>query len=126
MLKNLLVIPFIFSLIIPVSSAIAQQKLNSSELNTIHELIKEKHKLEANNELKSTYKLQIFSGPLDKAKKTQENFESLELDINSNIVYQTPNYKVWVGNFRNRIQADRAFEKIKSEYPNTLIIRPGK
>lgn len=126
MLKNLLLIPFIFSLTIPVSSSFAQEKLNSSELNTIKQLIKEKHNLEANNELKSTYKLQIFSGSLEEAKKTQEKFESLELDINSKIIYQTPNYKVWIGNYRNRIQADRAYEKVKSEYPNTLIIRPGK
>lgn len=102
------------------------QKLNTSELNTVKKLIKVKHELESNHELKSTYKLQIFSGSLEQANETQEKFESMELNINSKIIYQTPNYKVWVGNYRNRIQADRAFEKIKSEYPNTLIIRPGK
>jgi hypothetical protein len=104
----------------------AQSKLNSSELRTVSDLLNKKHSLESNNELKSTYKLQIFSGSLEKAKETQSEFESLELNIESRILYQTPNYKVWIGNYRNRIQADRAFEKVKSEYPNTLIIRPGK
>jgi len=104
----------------------AQDKLNTTELNMVKKLIKEKHQLESNNELKSSYKLQIFSGPLDDAKNTRVKFETLEFDLDSKIIYQTPNYKVWVGNYRNRIQADRAFDKIKSEYPNTLIIRPGK
>lgn len=126
MLKNLLLFSITFITLLSVNFCFAQSKLTASELSTIQNLVNEKHKLESNNELKSTYKLQIFSGSLEEAKKTQEKFESLELEINSKIVYQTPNYKVWVGNFRNRIQADRAFEKMKSDYPNTLIIRPGK
>jgi hypothetical protein len=104
----------------------AQNKLNSSELITVSDLLNKKHSLESNNELKNTYKLQIFSGSLEKAKETQNEFEYLELNIESRILYQTPNYKVWIGNYRNRIQADRAFEKVKYKYPNTLIIRPGK
>lgn len=126
MLKNIvftcLLVVFYFS----VNLCVAQDKLNATELNMVKKLIKEKHQLESNNELKSSYKLQIFSGSIDDAKDTKAKFETLEFDIDSKIIYQTPNYKVWVGNYRNRIQADRAYDKIKSEYPNTLIIRPGK
>lgn len=126
MLKNkvftCLLVVFYFS----VNLCVAQDKLNATELNMVKKLIKEKHQLESNNELKSSYKLQIFSGSIDDAKDTKAKFETLEFDIDSKIIYQTPNYKVWVGNYRNRIQADRAYDKIKSEYPNTLIIRPGK
>ncbi|MBZ9627183.1 SPOR domain-containing protein [Psychroflexus sp. CAK57W] len=125
MLKNIFFAIILIAIFLPANFCFAQ-KLNTSELQTIKELIKVKHELESNHELKSTYKLQIFSGSLDQANETQEKFESLQLDIASQIIYQTPNYKVWVGNYRNRIQADRAFEKVKSEYPNTLIIRPGK
>lgn len=125
MLKKIVFVYVLINFFLPANSCLAQ-KLTTSELNTIEELIKEKHKLEVNNELKSTYKLQIFSGSLKEAEKTQKDFEDLDLDIQSKIIYQTPNYKVWIGNYRNRIQADRAFEKVKSEYPNTLIIRPGK
>lgn len=126
MLKKVFFICLLTCIYFSANSSFAQEKLNRTELNTIKKLIKEKHDLESNNELKSTYKLQIFSGSLEEAREIREQFESLELEINSKIIYQTPNYKVWIGNYRNRIQADRAFEKIKSEYPNTLIIRPGK
>jgi len=107
-------------------SQFAQSKLTPAELTKVDELIAKKHKLESNNELKSTYKIQIFSGSLEKAKENLSLLESMDLNLTSRIVYQTPNYKVWIGNFRNRIQADRAKENIKSEYPNALIIRPGK
>lgn len=123
--KKLLFTCLIFSFFLPTFSCLGQ-KLDNSELDKVNELIRKKHTLESNHELKSTYKLQIFSGSLKEAEKVQRDFENLGLDIQSKIIYQTPNYKVWIGNYRNRIQADRAFEKVKSEYPNTLIIRPGK
>ena len=104
----------------------AQSKLTSTELSKVDELINKKHELESNYELKTTYKIQIFSGALEKAKESQQVLEAMELDLTSKIVYQTPNYKVWIGSFRNRIQADRVKEQIKSEYPNALIIKPGK
>ncbi len=104
----------------------AQNKLNSSELITVSDLLNKKHSLESNNELKNTYKLQIFSGSLEKAKETQNEFEYLELNIESRILYQTPNYKVCIDNYRNRIQTDRAIEIVKYKYPNTHIIRPGE
>lgn len=125
MLKNLFFVCLLIGYL-STTNSISAQKLSNIELDMVKKLIKDKHSMESSNELKSTYKLQIFSGTLDDAEKTQENFESLDLDISSKIIYQTPYYKVWVGNYRNRIQADRAFEKIKSEYPNTLIIRPGR
>jgi putative lipase involved disintegration of autophagic bodies len=109
-----------------LTNFVSAQKLSNEDLNKVHQLIEVKHKLENNNELKSTYKIQIFSGALNQAEEILDEFKSLELDINSKIVYQTPYYKVWLGNYRNRIQADRAFEKLKSEYPNALIIRPGR
>ena len=126
MIKHSLTGVLLIFLVFNFSQLRAQNKLNSFELMTVSDLLSKKHSLESNNELKSTYKLQIFSGSLKKAEETQVEFESLELDIESRILYQTPNYKVWIGNYRNRIQADRAFEKVKNEYPNTLIIKPGK
>jgi hypothetical protein len=126
MIKHSLTGVLLIFLVFNFSQLRAQNKLNSFELMTVSDLLIKKHSLESNNELKSTYKLQIFSGSLKKAEETQVEFESLELDIDSKILYQTPNYKVWIGNYRNRIQADRAFEKVKNEYPNTLIIKPGK
>lgn len=102
------------------------QELSPKDVDIINDLVEKKHKMQANNELKGTYRLQIFSGSLNNAKKTRSDYSELDLDIESVIVYEEPNYKVWVGNFRNRIQADRTYTKIKKDYPNALIIKPGK
>lgn len=126
MLRQVSFLAVLMSLIFTPSLCLSQSQLVSSELDSLDQLIKYKHELEANHELKSTYKLQLFSGSLEEANDIVEEFKSLNLKVDSKIVYQTPNYKVWVGNFRNRIQADRLFVLLKSKYPNTLIIRPGK
>lgn len=102
------------------------QELSQQDINKLNDLVDKKHKMQANNELKSTYRLQIFSGSLNNAKETRSDYSELDLNVESVIVYEEPNYKVWVGNFRNRIQADRTFTKIKEDYPNALIIKPGK
>lgn len=126
MLRQVSFLAVLMSLIFTPSLCLSQSQLVISELDSLDQLIKYKHELEANHELKSTYKLQLFSGSLEEANDIIEEFKSLNLKFDSKIVYQTPNYKVWVGNFRNRIQADRLFVLLKSKYPNTLIIRPGK
>lgn len=126
MLRQVSFLAVLMSLIFTPSLCLSQSQLVISELDSLDQLIKYKHELEANHELKSTYKLQLFSGSLEEANDIIEEFKSLNLKVDSKIVYQTPNYKVWVGNFRNRIQADRLFVLLKSKYPNTLIIRPGK
>lgn len=126
MLRQVSFLAVLMSLMFTPSLCLSQSQLVISELDSLDQLIKYKHELEANHELKSTYKLQLFSGSLEEANDIIEEFKSLNLKFDSKIVYQTPNYKVWVGNFRNRIQADRLFVLLKSKYPNTLIIRPGK
>jgi len=126
MLRQVSFLAVLMGLMFTPNLCLSQSQLVSSELDSLDQLIKYKHELEANHELKSTYKLQLFSGSLEEANDIIEEFKSLNLKVDSKIVYQTPNYKVWVGNFRNRIQADRLFDLLKSKYPNTLIIRPGK
>jgi len=124
--KNFNVLALIIFFFTATFNQFAQSKLTSTELSKVDELINKKHELESNYELKSTYKIQIFSGALEKAKENQQTLEAMDLKLTSKIVYQTPNYKVWIGSFRNRIQADRVKELIRSEYPNALIIKPGK
>jgi hypothetical protein len=40
------------------------------------------------------------------------------------MVYETPNYKIWIGNFRSRLEADKALIKIKKKYINAFIFKP--
>jgi len=69
-------------------------------------------------------RIQIYSGPRAGAEKALATFRSLFLNYASEMKYETPNYKIWVGKFRTKIEADRALIKIKKEYPNAFLFTP--
>ena len=92
----------------------------------IEQLLNEKRKINSSIALNDRYKIQIFNGESEKAKKTVLLFKQEFKDIDATIVFNTPNYKVWVGNFKTRMEAERNFAEIKKKYKNTLLIKPNK
>jgi hypothetical protein len=42
------------------------------------------------------------------------------------LVFNSPNYKVWVGNFKNRLDAERNLIEIKKKFSNALLIKPSR
>jgi hypothetical protein len=73
------------------------------------------------------YRIQIFfdsgTNSGERARKAKEEFELLFPDIPGYITWKTPNYRVRVGDFRTRLEADRALVDIEEEYPNAWVIK---
>ncbi len=90
----------------------------------IPELLELKTELSNNNELGDRYKIQVYSGNITQAGSILKKFRNKIGIWKAKIEYETPNYKVWVGNFRNRLEADRALLTIRKEFPNALIFKP--
>ena len=44
--------------------------------------------------------------------------------MDATIIFSTPTYKVWVGNFSTRIEGERYLKIIKKKYPNSILIKP--
>ena len=72
------------------------------------------------------YKIQIYSGDVNEATSKIKEYRSLFTKWPANVEYETPNYKVWVGNFRNSVEADRALEEIKQAFPAAFRFRPER
>ena len=70
------------------------------------------------------YKIQIFNGNRVGALKAQTEFRKVFSAWNPSMKFQTPNYKIWAGNFGTRLEADRALKKIKREFPSAFIVKP--
>lgn len=90
----------------------------------VEQLLKERKKLLKDGELKNYYSIQVISGEIKTARETLADCKSKFTDYKTDIVYQTPHYKVWVGKFRNRLDADAALLKISEEYPGAFVFRP--
>jgi hypothetical protein len=76
------------------------------------------------NKSKNYIKIQIYSGPRSGAEHTLASFRSTFESYSSEMKYETPNYKIWVGSFRTKIEADRALKVVKKEYPNAFTFTP--
>ena len=85
--------------------------------------------LEYKKDLKTLdiYKIQIFQSndPLE-AGKAKSEFLNTYSQWPVSLEFNTPNYKIWVGNFRDRLEADRALLRIKKKYMNAFIFKPKK
>ena len=40
------------------------------------------------------------------------------------MTFETPNYKVRIGKFRTRLEAEKALSKVKNVYPAAFVIAP--
>ena len=69
-------------------------------------------------------KIQIYSGSRRNAesKLVQFNFDFPK--ISTEMVYETPNYKIWSGDFRTQLEADRALIKIRKIYKEAFSFKP--
>lgn len=122
-------INLIFSLIfIFISFNVSAQEYNvvvEQDLK-FEKLLNEKIKSNTTNNLNERYKIQIFSGDNLNSRKMLNEFKSKYNSIDATIIFQTPNYKVIVGGFFNRITAFHCLEQLKDDYPNSFVIKPSK
>lgn len=118
---------FLSTLIICCCKSTAQEsKINIQQNPKFEQLLNEKRKINASIAVNELYKIQIFSGNSEKAKNTLNDCKQNFPDLDGTIVFNTPNYKVWIGNFRNRIDAERNLVEIKKIYENAFLIKPKK
>ena len=90
------------------------------------QLLNEKRKSNTNLSYSDRYKIQIFNGASESAKKTLSDFRQEFKNTDGTIIFNTPNYKVWVGNFRTRMEAERNLVDIQKKYKNVFLIKPSK
>lgn len=90
------------------------------------QLLNEKRKSNTNLSYNDRYKIQIFNGTSDLAKKTLNEFRQEFKNTDATIIFNTPNYKVWIGNYRTRMEAERNLADIKKRYKNVFLIKPNK
>ena len=88
----------------------------------IDEVIAKKKQFNKNlNEVKG-YKIQLFYGNEKNSYKIKDEFNALFPDISTKIIFSSPQWKVQVGNYRTRLEADRNLIEIKKEYSGAIVI----
>ncbi len=75
------------------------------------------------NKDQGVIKIQIYSGIRKNAEDILEKFKFNFPNHTAEMIYQTPNYKIWVGNFRTQIQCDRELIRFRKIYKEAFSFK---
>ena len=119
MIKNLFrisVFAIIFSNILNSQEGLI--KVNSSNnVKLLLEIKKDVNK--SNGELK----IQVFSGSRTDAEEILKKFNLDFPESKAVMTYETPNYKIWTKDMKNKLEADRELIKIRKKYNQAFYFR---
>lgn len=124
-LKSPLFIMFSIGLF-SVNSAAQTDKITLSQDQKFEQLLSEKRKINnsiANNE---SYKIQIYNGDNETSRRELNKFKIDYNNVDATLIFNTPYYKVLVGSFKTKIDAQRHLIEIQKKYSNAIIIKPNK
>jgi len=122
--KKIIFFSLLFITFIPAIS-FAQQKEGVVQIETsakIDEIIAKKKQFNKSLKEVNGYKIQLFYGNEKNSHKIKEEFEALFPEIDAVIIFSSPQWKVQIGNYRTRLEADRNLIAIKKEYSGAIVI----
>ena len=92
-----------------------------NQSNKLDSIIKLKREL---NSKIQNLRIQIYSGDRDNAEQMIKEFIEIFNDTTADVIYETPNYKVWVGNYYTQLEADKRLIEIRKKFRSAFIFRP--
>lgn len=100
--------------------SVKSQVLLEKNIETVMELKKEHQKL---NPKIDGFRIQLYNGLEPESNEVLLKFLTLFPDMKAEIIYKAPEWKVQVGNFRTRLESDKALQQIKLQFPGSLTVR---
>ncbi|NNE76028.1 MAG: SPOR domain-containing protein [Pricia sp.] len=78
------------------------------------------------NESSEYYRIQVGFGSYDHAQDIQTKVNQDFPDLTSKIDFDSPTYRVRVGRFKNKLDAERKFSEVRQKYPDAMLLKPKK
>ncbi|SCY39285.1 hypothetical protein SAMN05192588_2640 [Nonlabens sp. Hel1_33_55] len=111
------------ALIFTIQLGVAQSSDKVSE-STLERLVTTKISMDKDGAFNDRYTIHIFQGENQQANAIKSRYDALGLNWKSELRYESPNHKVWVGKYGSRLEADRALLEIKKSFPNAKVLKP--
>ena len=119
LLQRLILLTFIFNIYIGLSQ---ESKLNLKQNPKIDSLLKKKIYYDKERFENSYYTLQLYYGNLGFAKeilnKSKEIFPHIPVEIN----FETPNYKVQAGYYKDKLIGIKTLDTVKEVFPSAFLL----
>lgn len=93
---------------------------NYSNNKDINSLIKKKREY---NKLNGTgFRIQLYNGLEKTAKSLRGRFRIEYPGVFTKLSYTAPEWKIQVGNYKTRLHADRALNKIREKFSGAIVV----
>ena len=101
---------------------------NLSAQNSDNEKVKEliDKKRAYNKQFGFGFRIQLYNGREQKARSLHAKFRVLYPTIYSKLKFDSPDWKVQVGNYKTRLEADKAMIKFSEKFSGIIVIPMGK
>lgn len=119
---KLLIIIAVTTFSVVVGSA-QQGQVNIQQDNKIDDLL---DIYKSSNESHEYYRIQVGFGSYSKAQSIKENVEMDFPGLSSKIDFDSPTYRVRVGRFKTKLEAERKFKEVRIKYPEAMLLKPKK
>ncbi|MEP0131583.1 MAG: SPOR domain-containing protein [Eudoraea sp.] len=116
----------IFSVILlgSISYGVAQNgEINIEQDANITRLL-EVYKI--SNSKSNFYTIQVGFGSYTKAEELKQKVDIDFPDLKAKIIFDSPTYRVQIGQFRSKLDAERKFKEVRIKYPESLLLKPEK
>ena len=70
------------------------------------------------------YQIQVGFGNNQKAQELKSQVEIDFPDMYSKIEFESPTYRVRVGRFKTKLEAERKFLEVRKKYPDAMLLKP--
>ncbi len=107
-----------------VSSSLQAQNGQTKSSDAIQNLITKKRAF--NKKYGYGFRIQIYYGQEDEARKLRKSFRTNFPKTKSYLRYEQPYWKVLVGDYKTKLEADRASLAISEKFAGIIIVPLGK
>ncbi len=80
----------------------------------------------SSNASNNYYRIQVGFGSHAKAQKIKLSVEQDFPNMYSKIDFDSPTYRVRLGRFKTKLEAERKFMEVRKKYPNAMLLKPKK
>ena len=78
------------------------------------------------NSNRDYYTIQIGFGSYSEAEKLEQDVNIDFPQWRSKIVFDSPTYRVRIGKFKTKLEAERNYIDVREKYPQSIILKTGK
>lgn len=121
--RHIVTFAFIFCVLLSFQGFAQDSKgtVQIQSSSSIDDVIAQKKEYNKNLGTIKGYKIQLFYGIEKDAYDIRDEFKELFPEIKIKIIFSSPDWKVQIGNYKTRLEADNALLDVKSEFPDAII-----